>query len=679
MTAPVRTLTSAEVADALAPTGPYRAVFDASLDGIYSFDLQGLCRYVNPAAERLLGRPAEELLGQNMHQLMHATHEDGEPFPYHECPMGVAIATAGAGTAPISAETGFWRGDGTYLKADWRIQQVFVDGRVVGAVVKFAQVVEPDDDLGGMSAANTDGFVVTEQDGTVTAWNAAAEKLFGWTAREMIGRSFLDLLVVDGTRPDLRGPLAELVSRDAADFPLVVEDMRVMRRDGTEAEVEASIARLPWAGGWRFQTFLRDVSALRRAESSLARSEAMYRLLVAASRDVISRHTPSGDMSFVSPAVEELFGWTPGDLIGRDLAHLVHPQDIDDLFVEVLGGDGGSGGEWTFRVQHREGHWVWVESTSTVIRDDRGRVSEVLVCSRDITARRAREAASQQDSKLESLGRLSAGLAHEINTPIQYVGDNARFLSEAFTDLMGLVALYRQTLTDETAVPWSERLPAMRAAEQDMEIDYLESEVPSAITQTLAGIDRVATIVRAMKTFSHPGHDEHVPADLNEALTATVTVTRHQVHQVADLELDLGELPPVQCNIAELNQVFLNLIVNAADAIEETGRHGLIRVATTVDGADVLISVSDTGGGIPEHIRAKVFDPFFTTKEVGRGTGQGLPLARSVVTDGHGGTLSLDTEPGVGTTLTIRLPITGAAPTSSSSSGGDPDPEGGAR
>ncbi|MCZ2827549.1 PAS domain S-box protein [Modestobacter sp. VKM Ac-2986] len=676
MTAPARTLTAAEVADALAPTGPYRAVFDASLDGIYSFDLEGRCRYVNPAAERLFGYPAAELLGQNMHELLHATHEDGNPYPYHECPMGVAIATAGSGTAPTSAESGFWRADGTYLNADWRIQQVFVDGEVVGAVVKFA-VVEPapsEDDLGRALAANTDGFVGTEADGTVTAWNAAAEEALGWTAKEMLGRSFLDLLVVDGTRPDLRGPLAELVSRDGADFPLVVKDMRVMRRDGTEAELEASIARVPWAGGSRFHTFLRDVSALRRAESSLARSEAMYRLLVAASRDVISRHTPSGDMSFVSPAVEELFGWTPGDLIGRNLAHLVHPQDIDDLFVEVLGGDGGSGGEWTFRVQHREGHWVWVESTSTVIRDDRGRVSEVLVCSRDITARRAREAASQQDSKLESLGRLSAGLAHEINTPIQYVGDNARFLSEAFTDLMGLVALYRQTLTAETAVPWSERLPAMQAAERDMEIDYLESEVPSAITQTLAGIDRVATIVRAMKTFSHPGHDEHVPADLNEALTATVTVTRHQVHQVADLELDLGELPPVRCNIAELNQVFLNLIVNAADAIEETGRHGLIRVATRVDGADVLISVSDTGGGIPEHIRAKVFDPFFTTKEVGRGTGQGLPLARSVVTDGHGGTLSLDTEPGVGTTLTIRLPIAGAA----SSSDGGPDTEGGA-
>ena len=667
-------LDAAAVAEALTPAGPYRAQFDGSPDGIYSFDLDGICRYVNPAAEQLLGHPAEELLGQNMHQLLHATREDGHAYPYHECPMGIAIAVNGSGGAAISRETGFWRADGTYLTADWRIQQVLVDGQVVGAVVKFNEsTASRPAGSAGASGATTDAFVGVEQDGSVVAWNAAAAEMLGWTAKEVIGRSCLDLLSRDEARTALEERLVALADSPEEDFTTSVRGLRVLRRDGVEVAVEAAIARIPWAGRWRFQVFLRDVSALRRAESSLARSEATYRLLVAASRDVISRHAMTGELTFVSPVVEELFGWVPGDLVGHDLRDLVHPDDLTHLVEELLGAD-GTGGEGTFRIRHQDGRWVWVESTATVLRDDGGEVSEVLVCTRDITARRAREAASQQDSKLESLGRLSAGLAHEINTPIQYVGDNARFLSEAFGDLMRLVALYRETLTAETAVSWAERLPAMQRAEQEMEIDYLETEVPSAVAQTLAGIDRVATIVRAMKTFSHPGHDEHVPADLNEALTATVTVTRHQVSQVADLQLELGELPPVRCNIADLNQVFLNLIVNAADAVEETHRRGVIRVTTTVDGADVLIAVSDTGGGIPEHIRAKVFDPFFTTKEVGRGTGQGLPLARAVVTDGHGGTLSLDTEPGVGTTLTVRLPIAGvqtAAPGEQAPAGGD--------
>jgi len=397
----------------------------------------------------------------------------------------------------------------------------------------------------------------------------------------------------------------------------------------------------------------RRTRQIQEAQGELARSEAMYRLLVAASRDVISRHATSGEITFVSPAVEQLFGWAPGMLVGRGLVELVHPDDLAAV-GEHLGAEGG-GGEWTFRVRHRDGCWVWVESTSTVVRDDRGRMSEVLVCSRDITARRARDTESQR----ESLERLSAGLAHGINTPMQYVGDNARFLAAAFDDLLGLIGLYRGTLEDPTTGSWSERLPALQAAEQEIEIAFLQIEVPSAVEQTLAGIDRVATIVRAMKAFSRPSYGEHLPIDLNEALAATVTVARHQVAQVADLELDLGDLPPVRCDVAELNQVFLALIVNAADAVEESGRRGVVHVGTAVDGPEAVISISDTGAGIPAHVRAGLFDPFFTTKELGRGTGQGLSLARSVVQDGHGGSLSFHSQPGRGTTLTVRLPIAG--------------------
>jgi signal transduction histidine kinase len=171
----------------------------------------------------------------------------------------------------------------------------------------------------------------------------------------------------------------------------------------------------------------------------------------------------------------------------------------------------------------------------------------------------------------------------------------------------------------------------------------------------------VSTIVRAMKTFSHPGLKEQVPADLNEAVAATVTVTRHQVSEVADLVLELGDLPPVRCNIADLNQVFLNLIVNAADAIEETGRRGVITVATALEREEVVVRISDTGAGIPDDVRPKIFDPFFTTKDVGRGSGQGLPLARGVVQEGHGGTLTVESVPGEGTTFSVRIPAGGLA------------------
>jgi PAS domain S-box-containing protein len=375
---------------------------------------------------------------------------------------------------------------------------------------------------------------------------------------------------------------------------------------------------------------------------------------------VISRHAPDGRILYISAACHALIGLTPAEMLASDPRKLLHPDDA----ARLIGSDGRASlpegpGELTVRVRHRDGHWVLVEAMPSVLRDAEGAIEEIQVYSRDITDRTAREAQFHQESKLESLGRLSAGLAHEINSPIQFVGDNARFLAEAYQDLIRIVLFYRGLLDSADPMSWDERRARLRVAEEGIEFDYLQTEIPRAVEQTLHGIERVATIVRAMKTFSHPGHQEQVPADLNEALAATVTVTRHQVNSVADLQLELADLPPVRCNIADLNQVFLNLIVNAADAIADTGEPGVIGVSTAVDGEHVTIAISDTGGGIPDEVRSKIFDPFFTTKDVGRGSGQGLPLVRAVVQEGHAGTLTVETRVGSGTTFTMRLPIDG--------------------
>jgi signal transduction histidine kinase len=307
----------------------------------------------------------------------------------------------------------------------------------------------------------------------------------------------------------------------------------------------------------------------------------------------------------------------------------------------------------------RDGTPVQAALCLSRLNDADGTPIGVVGIGRNIGEQKTHEAESRQESKLESLGRLSAGLAHEINSPIQFVGDNARFLEEAYEELIRVVEVYRELLDTSSPIGWIERQERVREAEAGIDFDYLQKEIPSAVEQTLEGIRRVSTIVRAMKTFSHPGHEEQVPADLNEAVAATVVVTRHQVSDVADLVLDLADLPPVRCNIAELNQVFLNLIVNAAHAIEDTGRRGVITVSTVVERGDVVIRVSDTGGGIPEDVRPKIFDPFFTTKDVGRGSGQGLPLARGVIQEGHGGSLTVESVVGQGTTFAVRIPVDG--------------------
>jgi two-component system, NtrC family, sensor kinase len=267
--------------------------------------------------------------------------------------------------------------------------------------------------------------------------------------------------------------------------------------------------------------------------------------------------------------------------------------------------------------------------------------------------------------KLESVGRLAAGIAHEINTPVQYASDTATFLRDAFTDLIqvatGHAAVSRLVVDGHDAVA------AARAAidaEAEADLPFMLDAVPQAADQVLEGLGRVATIVRAMKVFAHPGQLDVAVTDLNRAVESTVTVARNEYRYVADLRLELGSVPPVNCRVGEINQAILNLVVNAShaisDVVEGTQRRGTIVVSTRADGDWACVSVSDDGCGIPETIRDKIFDPFFTTKEVGTGTGQGLALARSVIAS-HGGTLSFQSTVGHGTTFEIRIPIAGPA------------------
>jgi two-component system NtrC family sensor kinase len=397
---------------------------------------------------------------------------------------------------------------------------------------------------------------------------------------------------------------------------------------------------------------VRDRLAVQQAEHD------RYAALLAATNQSVVITSLEGVITDWNPAAAQLFGYAADEVVGRPVREVFSAAapEIDVTVAQVVAGESATLDTVHVREDGSELQICWHVSR---IVDQDGRPYGLVGFARDIGERRTREAEFHQESKLESLGRLSAGLAHEINSPIQFVGDNARFLEEAYEELIRVVGVYRGLLDTSNPIGWMERQERVREAEASIDFDYLQTEIPSAVEQTLEGIQRVSTIVRAMKTFSHPGHKEHAPADLNEAVEATITVVRHQINDVADLSLQLGALLPVRCNIAELNQVFLNLIVNAADAIEETGQRGMITVATSVDGEDAVIRIEDTGCGISEDVRAKMFDPFFTTKDVGRGTGQGLALARGVVHEGHGGALTVDSALGRGTTFTVRIPING--------------------
>jgi PAS domain S-box-containing protein len=282
---------------------------------------------------------------------------------------------------------------------------------------------------------------------------------------------------------------------------------------------------------------------------------------------------------------------------------------------------------------------------------------------RDVTDRRNLELELQQAQKLEAVGRLAAGVAHEINTPIQFVSDNVHFLGTALGDLTALAATW-SAMRKELPAPLAKRL---EKAEEQADLDYLREHGPRAVERSKEGLNRVSAIVRSIKTFAHPDQTEMVAADLNQALESTLTIARNEYKYVADVETSFGALPPVLCHLGEINQVFLNVLVNAAHAIADkvgqSGERGTIKVATRAEADCVVISIADSGTGIPEGVRERIFDPFFTTKEVGRGTGQGLAISRSVV-DKHHGSLRFATELGKGTTFFITLPFNAGAPVS---------------
>ncbi len=297
----------------------------------------------------------------------------------------------------------------------------------------------------------------------------------------------------------------------------------------------------------------------------------------------------------------------------------------------------------------------------------------IIIFIEDITDRKRAEqemhVLEHQSQKMEAIGQLAAGIAHEINTPIQYVGDNANFLKESWGPISNLLSialqlrdeLGKQNVTQDTQIKFDKCVEAA-------DLEYMVGEIPRSIDQSLEGVQRVAKIVRAMKEFAHPGSEEKCAVDINRAIETTLTVARNEWKYVADVHTCLDTtLPAVPCYAGELNQVILNLLLNAVYAIADVvssgaSGKGMISITTTQVENTVEIRVQDTGTGIPENIRSRVFDPFFTTKDVGKGTGQGLALAHSVIVKKHGGKIWFESDTGKGTTFFIRLPLaTGGA------------------
>lgn len=371
-----------------------------------------------------------------------------------------------------------------------------------------------------------------------------------------------------------------------------------------------------------------------------------------------------GRVTMWNPAAQRMHGWSKEEVLGKHLPVVLPnnpPDEVVRIHQRILTEGGVMGLEYVCLTKN--GQPITVSLAGAPLHNAAGARNGAVYLVMDISERKLLESQLAQAQKLESIGQLAAGIAHEINTPIQYVGDNLRFLQESFGGGHRVFQAYKRLLV-AIRNGEGERETAARceAIASEVDMDYLWDQVPRALQQSGEGISQVSRIVSAMKEFSHCGAATKTPVDINHAIESTLLVSRNEWKYVAKVTTAFEkDLPPVPCVPGELNQVVLNLIVNAAHAIADVVRgkaetKGSIAVSTRRDGNWAEIRVRDTGTGIPEAVRPHVFNPFFTTKPVGKGTGQGLAIAYSVV-QRHGGSISFETEVGEGTTFVVRLPI----------------------
>jgi PAS domain S-box-containing protein len=401
---------------------------------------------------------------------------------------------------------------------------------------------------------------------------------------------------------------------------------------------------------------------------ALRESREFYRSLVEATEAGYVVADPCGMVVEANFRFAEIVGAAhPDEVTGTPLSGWVIPADrakVDQALRR--GGLGRTIRDLEVQVKRPDGKQIPIEINGSQIA--LGRQTCVMALCTDLTRRRIIELQLHQAQKLEAVGQLASGIAHEINTPSQFVGDNIRFLQESFQDVKGVLEMLRSLPRGVREPGQADRtLDELIRTVDEIELDYLMDEVPTAMDQSSEGIQRICHIVQAMKNFSQPAVNTKVQIDLNKAIESTITVARNEWKYVADVTFRPDpDLPPVPCLPGEINQVFLHLVMNAAQAIGEIVKEGdskgSIVIETHLRGNCVEVRVTDNGPGIPPEHQSKVLDPFFTTKEVGKGTGQGLAVSRAIVAREHNGTLTFESEPGVETTFIVRLPLQADAP-----------------
>jgi len=679
----------------------YRAVVEQTQEGIVLLDHNAVILESNEAFRKLLGYDHTQPL------------KSLAPIVFDTAGRSAVIKMAlqaEATQTPVTDQRQYRRSDGSLVDVEVTISQLSYGDKqvfccVVNDITERKKAEAELKRLALIAQRTGNAVIVTGPQGDIQWVNDGFTRITGYRLDEVLGRKPGTFLQGEATDPETVAQIrAALEARRQFDGEIynygkdgrsywlsisitpilddegelqgfiAVEMETTERREMEEAlrraqvelemRVEARTAELQCAN----DLMLREVSDRKRAEEELKEAQQFLRKVIDTDPNFICVKDEKGRFTLANQALADLYGTSVEELLGRTEGDFnPHMEEVEHFLAgdrQVL-----ATLEEKFipeeKITDLTGHTRWLQTVKRPLLSVDGRSHQVIAVSTDLTERRILESQLRHAQKLESIGQLAAGIAHEINTPTQYVGDNTRFVREAFDDIVAVLDRYGELIeAARTGVVAPELLESVKDAAAEADLDYLVSEIPAALQQSLEGVARIARIVQSMKDCAHPGTTEKKAADLNKAISSTLTVARNEWKYVADIETEFDEsLPMVPCLLGEFNQVILNVLINAthaiADVLPQTGQDkGRIQIVTkNVNNEWAEVRISDSGTGIPLEVQGRIFDPFFTTKEVGKGTGQGLAIAHSVVVEKHGGQLTFETEVGQGTTFIIRLPL----------------------
>jgi len=448
----------------------------------------------------------------------------------------------------------------------------------------------------------------------------------------------------------------------------VILETELFAKSGVLIPVEVNLRIILKENKYSILAIARDISNRKKAETELK----MLGMAIEKLDEIIMITDPEGIIQYVNPSFTNVTQYQRDEIIGKSARFLKSGQ-MSGEFYSKMWNTISSGNVWKghFVNKKKDRSFYEEEAIISPVKDDNGAITNYIALKRDVTEKLRMEAQLRQAQKIEAIGTLAAGIAHEINTPMQFIMDNTVFLEKSFTKLIAYsedIGIEVDKLDSEECI---KNVNALSVLKKKYKISYIKDEIPYSFEDMFDGIDRVRKIVLSMKDFAHPGVKEKAYASINKSIESTVTISRNVWKYRSDLEINMDEsIPEVYCNIDDINQVVLNLIVNAIDAIKEfqekyydeksfESNKGLITISTKQSGKYVVIEISDSGIGMDEKTLEKIFEPFYTTKEVGKGTGQGLAIVHDIIVNKHKGEIDVQSTPGEGTKFSLSILIEG--------------------